>query len=170
MSVKALDLAGPDAAPDAIARRIVDELWSGGPEVEVVLAASGERLTPIAVPCPAGPDAAPALAPGAVIVASGGARGVTAAALLALARRVPARFALLGRSAVPVEDDGLAAARDEGALRALLLSRATAAGESPSPARSTRGSATCWPAARCGPRSPPSPPPVRGALPPGGRT
>jgi NADP-dependent 3-hydroxy acid dehydrogenase YdfG len=68
-----------------------------------------------------------------VIVASGGARGVTATALLALARRVPARFALLGRSAAPVEDDGLAAARDEGALRALLLSRAQAAGESPTP-------------------------------------
>jgi acyl transferase domain-containing protein len=133
VSVKALDLASPDAAPDAIARRIVDELWGGGPEVEVVLAASGERLTPIAVPCPAASDAAPSLAPGAVIVASGGARGVTAAALLALARRVPARFALLGRSAVPDEDDGLAAAHDEGALRALLLSRAKAAGESPSP-------------------------------------
>jgi acyl transferase domain-containing protein/NADP-dependent 3-hydroxy acid dehydrogenase YdfG len=132
-SVKALGLASPDAAPDAIARRIADELWSGGAEVEVVLAASGERLTPIAVPCPAGPDAASALAPGAVIVASGGARGVTARALLALARRVPARFALLGRSAVPVEDDGLASSRDEGALRALLLSRAKAAGESPSP-------------------------------------
>ena len=133
VSVKALGLASPDAAPDEIARRIVDELWSGGPEVEVVLAASGERLTPIAVPCPIGPGVVPALAPGAVVVASGGARGVTARALLALARRVPARFALLGRSALPVEDDGLAAARDEGALRALLLSRAQAAGESPSP-------------------------------------
>ena len=133
VAVKALDVAVPPADPDAAAERIVDELWSGGPELEVGIRSSGERVVPVEAPADLADGAGPVLGPGAVVVASGGARGVTAAALLALARQVPLRFALLGRSPLSGDDASLPAAADAGALRGLILGQARAAGESPSP-------------------------------------
>ncbi|MHC5907483.1 SDR family NAD(P)-dependent oxidoreductase, partial [Streptomyces sp. S6] len=54
------------------------------------------------------------LEPGAVVVATGGARGITAACLLGLARRVPLRLHLIGSSRLEdVPEDLLAAPDDE---------------------------------------------------------
>ena len=63
-----------------------------------------------------------ALRPGGLAVVTGGARGVTAACLLALARRLPQHVLLLGRSPQPeAEPAWLAAAQDEGAVKRALL-------------------------------------------------
>jgi acyl transferase domain-containing protein/NADP-dependent 3-hydroxy acid dehydrogenase YdfG len=133
VGVKALDVALPATDPDVLAARIVDEIWSGGPEVEVGIRPSGERVVLVEEPAELPGQDGPALAAGAVVVASGGARGVTAAALLALARRAPVRLALLGRSPLSEGDAKLAAAPDAAALRSLLLAQARDAGLSPSP-------------------------------------
>jgi PfaD family protein len=64
----------------------------------------------------------PALAAGDLVVVTGGARGVTAAGAIALARRVPATFLLLGRSPSPAPEPAwLAAAGDDAAVKAALL-------------------------------------------------
>ncbi|MFK7860641.1 MAG: SDR family NAD(P)-dependent oxidoreductase [Granulosicoccus sp.] len=68
-----------------------------------------------------------------VWLVSGGARGVTAACIEALAKRTPGRFALLGRS-VPAEwPSNIAQTGDIKELRRLLAASALAAGERPEP-------------------------------------
>ena len=132
-AVKALDLERGDRAAEALAAAIAAELLAGGPEVEVGLRADGTRLTPWAQPG-AAPDGEPVLPPGAVVVATGGARGIGAACLVALVRSTPLRLVILGRTPLDPEQAGLAHAQDEGALRRLLSERARAEGRSPTPA------------------------------------
>ncbi|SCE24230.1 hypothetical protein GA0115246_112989, partial [Streptomyces sp. SolWspMP-sol7th] len=69
----------------------------------------------------------------AVIVASGGARGVTAAALLALAKAHRPRLVLLGRTRTEPEPAGLEGADDEPSLVRLLAEREAEREEGRSP-------------------------------------
>src|SRR6185503_19504087 len=62
------------------------------------------------------------IGPHSVIVATGGARGVTAAGLRLLAARRP-RIVLIGRTPLDAEPEGLAAATDEAGLVRLLAAR-----------------------------------------------
>jgi len=63
------------------------------------------------------------LGPADVVVISGGARGVTAACAVELARSTRCRLVLLGRSAIDApESAALAAARDEAAVKKVLFS------------------------------------------------
>jgi hypothetical protein len=61
---------------------------------------------------------------GAVLVVSGGARGVTGPSLLALVERISPRLALLGRSEMFEEAQDTRGAADEAALKKLLTERA----------------------------------------------
>jgi NAD(P)-dependent dehydrogenase (short-subunit alcohol dehydrogenase family) len=106
-SVRVLDLP-TGANPAEQAARIYAELaMPHGNEIEVGLAA-GRRVTPRLVAVK--PSVAPSHARPAdeVWIVSGGARGVTAACLQALARRGPLRFALLGRT--PIDEPEISAA------------------------------------------------------------
>jgi acyl transferase domain-containing protein/NADP-dependent 3-hydroxy acid dehydrogenase YdfG len=132
LAVKAIDVdAGKDA--HGAAERVSDELLAGGAEIEVGLSSAHGRVTPTlvedAAPPPAANDGAPAR-DGMVIIASGGARGVTAQALLALARRVRLRVALLGRTEPAPWPVDLPQTLDEKALRGELARRRAAAGGS----------------------------------------
>ncbi len=74
-----------------------------------------------------------ALPNGAVVLATGGARGITAETLRPLARP-GVTLVLVGRSALPAaEDAALAALATDGALRAHLIGKARASGETPRP-------------------------------------
>lgn len=121
-AVRAIDCARAGRAPDVIAAAIAHELIGGGPAVAVGLRGDGTRIT-------VGLDAAPAR-PGraringsSVIVATGGARGVTAVAAHALACAYRPRLLLLGRRPLTAEPDGLADAPDEASLIRLLAGR-----------------------------------------------
>ncbi|MEV7866733.1 SDR family NAD(P)-dependent oxidoreductase [Streptomyces sp. NPDC088124] len=141
-SVKAVDCERGGRSDEAVAEAIVRELLEGGPATEAGLRADGTRTTLRSVPAPVTPAAAPRITSASVIVATGGARGVTAAALLDLARRHRPRIVLLGRTESVPEPDGAAAAHDEPALVRLLAEHAArhAAGHS------TGGSADSSPA------------------------
>jgi NADP-dependent 3-hydroxy acid dehydrogenase YdfG len=108
-AVKAIDI-GAALEPEVAAARIVDEILSGGPELEVALAADGRRL---AVQLAPETDEAPAarlpLDEGAVVVVTG-ARGVTAASVEALALAGRLRLVFLGRTVLDAEAGGPAAA------------------------------------------------------------
>ncbi|MFI6475259.1 SDR family oxidoreductase [Streptomyces sp. NPDC050516] len=119
-SVKAIDCERGGRDADAVAEAIVGELLNGGPTVEVGLRADGTRTSPSVAPAPVetGPNAD--IGPDSVIVATGGARGVTAAALLDLARTHRPRIVLLGRTEPAEEPPGLATATDEAALTRVL--------------------------------------------------
>ncbi|MFB7456883.1 SDR family NAD(P)-dependent oxidoreductase [Streptomyces sp. NPDC056188] len=134
-SVKAVDCERGGRSDEEVAEAIVRELLEGGPDLEVGLRADGTRTTLLAVPAPVTPDGTRRITPESVIVATGGARGVTAAALLDLARTHRPRIVLLGRTAPSPEPEGLASAADEPALTRLLAERSAGDAADSSPAR-----------------------------------
>ncbi|MFO1496276.1 MAG: SDR family NAD(P)-dependent oxidoreductase [Lysobacterales bacterium] len=133
-AVKAIDLERGGRPPAALAQALADELLLGGGEIEIALRADGARRGLRSVAQPACPDAA-LIQPGEVVLVSGGARGVTAACLIEWARRCPAQFVLLGRSALGEPDPALADLSDAAALKRALLAQAQARGERPTPAQ-----------------------------------
>ncbi|WP_063762966.1 type I polyketide synthase [Streptomyces rimosus] len=116
-SVKAVDCARGPRTDGEVAAAVVGELLGGGPSLNVGLPADGVRRTWAVRDEDAPGDAppAPALGPLPVIVATGGTGGVTAEALVELARTCPARFVLIGRS----KPDGPRANRIRATLAAL---------------------------------------------------
>ena len=112
------------ATPDAIATVVVGELAQAGP-VDVIH--RGERrITRRAVATnrvPGGTDAG--LPDGAVVLLTGGARGITARAAVAFAEAGAGHVELVGRTAPPEGDepDDLAGAADLPALRAAVARR-----------------------------------------------
>ena len=132
-TVKAIDLERGGRTPEALAAVLAAELLAGGPEREVGLRADGLRGTLVSVARPAQTPATTALPRGAVLVVSGGARGVTAASLLALAAAVQPRLALLGRTPLSAEPAVCAGIADEAGLKRALLGDAQAHGEAITP-------------------------------------
>jgi acyl transferase domain-containing protein len=130
--VKAIDVDTSDPA-DA-ARRVADELTAGGPEIEVGLSAAHGRVVPVLGSLADAPESAVLAAndvdwlrENMVLIASGGARGVTAQAMLALADKTPLRVALLGRTEPTPWPDRLDPALDEMKLRGALARTRSAA-------------------------------------------
>ncbi len=134
--VRSIDIERGSRQAETVAAALLMELESGGARREIGLTRDGRRLSlDLATETAAG-GALPVDAE-SVIVATGGGRGVTAAALIALARAAQPRFLILGRS--PLEDEptnvrGL----DAGVLRKALLERAKTAGQQPTPAELAR--------------------------------
>ena len=94
---KAIDLDPAWLAAGAAAEKIVAEMFRAGP-VEVGLSAQRRVALETAVAAIERNAPQPAFAPGDVVVVSGGARGVTGEAALALARAFRPTLILLGRS------------------------------------------------------------------------
>ena len=118
--VKAIDLQRGGLSAEQLADRLVDELIFGGVEREVGLRADGQRLRLEAQPVHE-PDGELILDAGDVVVVSGGARGVTAACVIALAKESKARFLLLGRTALTEEPAALNGITADAALKSALL-------------------------------------------------
>ncbi|MCW5840796.1 MAG: SDR family oxidoreductase, partial [Caldilinea sp.] len=127
-AVRAIDITTAGEAPDAIADRLAGELLAGGSDREIGLAADGGRYAFVSTERAAG-GGSPVVAADSVIVVSGGARGVTAAAVIELARQARPRIALLGRSALAEETAELRAITDDAGLKKALLAAAQARGE-----------------------------------------
>ena len=121
VSARAIDL-DPSLPLEESARLLARELRFDGP-VETALSAEGAReISLVARPLPA-PSRRP-LSPGDAVIVTGGARGVTAACALELARRWRPRLVLVGRSPLPgAEAPELAAAQSETQLRAAVAAR-----------------------------------------------
>ena len=131
VATKALDLDPSWASYDSNeggdpAEALVEEILHAGP-VEIGLkpgSRSTLHLTQEAMQ-PKAQAAAPLLTKGDVIVISGGARGVTAEAAIALARAYQATLVLLGRSAAPQsEENWLSGLQTEAEIKRALLTRA----------------------------------------------
>ena len=134
--VKAIDIERGGRDPQAIAVAIVNECLCGGPEIEVGLSAAGSRVTLI---CQAEqlatqkPATAITINQQSVFVVSGGARGVTAATLIALAQTCHPRFVLLGRTPLQDEPEHCRGINDEAKLKKALLDAAKSAGRKITP-------------------------------------
>ncbi|OQY28229.1 MAG: hypothetical protein B6244_07860 [Candidatus Cloacimonetes bacterium 4572_55] len=100
---KAIDLAN-DFSDSQAAAEIVTEMWIADPLIEVGVA-PGKRFRLEFEPRPFPKDPiASQLTPKDVILISGGARGVTAACAIELARWTQSKLALIGRSPEPTEE------------------------------------------------------------------
>ncbi|MBI1944201.1 MAG: SDR family NAD(P)-dependent oxidoreductase [Deltaproteobacteria bacterium] len=124
-----------DVAPDLDAAGVLlEELAAGLPDREVRRLpgpATSTRLVPRVVARPVGHGARRAhVTSSSVVVASGGARGVTATTLLALAREARPAVLLLGRTAVDAPEPACCQGLpDEGAIKRALLDDAKRRGE-----------------------------------------
>ncbi len=133
-AVKAIDLAATGLSSQEQATLIADELLAGGPEIEVGLAADGHRVSPVAVAEPVKRKGRrDGLEEDAVLVVSGGAKGVTATSIIELARELPLRFVLLGRSELNEEPAKFHGVDDDAKIKQILLQEAKEEGEKISP-------------------------------------
>lgn len=100
VTCRSLDLEPDSFEPSEISLQIVSELLKSGPDpcIEIGLLRN-RRVMPSLVEAP-GWDNSLRLDTGDVVLVSGGARGVTAQAVLALAQEVAATFVLVGRSSL----------------------------------------------------------------------
>ncbi len=129
---RALDVAPNWPAPEA-AEAIASELCRPGP-LEVGLSPTG-RVTPVLQGAPLEGRVGTALEEGAVVLVTGGARGVTADCARALAAACRPTLVLLGRSPEPGEEPvELRAAGSAAELKAALFQRASTQGRQPRPA------------------------------------
>ena len=91
----------PKCGRNAIAAMLLEELRDVQSDVaEVGRGAKGERMTLGFEAAPTDPQAVAGIDAKTVFLVTGGARGITAECVIALAKRYPARFALLGRTRI----------------------------------------------------------------------
>ncbi|HQY93304.1 SDR family oxidoreductase, partial [Caldilinea sp.] len=126
--VRTIDLATTHLTPAAAADRLAHELLTGAADREIGLTADGKRYAFVSAERKA-TGGAEVVTPDAVIVVSGGGRGVTAAAVIELARSAQPRIALLGRSVLEEEPVALKTITDDAGLKKALLAAAQANGE-----------------------------------------
>jgi acyl transferase domain-containing protein len=132
-SVKAIDIERGGRDAGALAAAIADELFHGGPTREVGLHADGRRTTLASNERAVVRGTSPVDA-SSVVVVSGGARGVTAACVIELARRTKARVVLLGRSKLEAEPAAARGIGDDAGLKRALLEDARKQGKPVAPA------------------------------------
>jgi malonyl CoA-acyl carrier protein transacylase len=131
---KSIDIAARDTDVTSLAERIVGEILQGGRDHEVGLPASNQRITLAMEEIPFAPGETSWLDEKSVLVVSGGARGITAAGILALARAYKPKIVLFGRSPVltqePEEAQGV---EEEKELKRKMLDAAKKSGTNPTP-------------------------------------
>jgi hypothetical protein len=132
-NIRAIDLQRAGQSPHILARRLVAELLGAGGGLEIGLRSDGRRVTLAERPLDRTPGFGPALKQGAVLVVSGGARGVVASCLLALAPQLRPRLLLLGRTVLRQEPVGLPPGASKTELSQALYEIALQHGRRPAP-------------------------------------
>lgn len=129
---KAIDLECNGRSIRQLALVLADELQSASPAVDVGLHADGLRTTLEAVPSPL-VSGESSITAQSVLLVSGGARGVTASAIVELARASHPRLALLGRTPLVDEPATTAAAKTDAEIKQALLAAAQSSGTKVTP-------------------------------------
>ncbi|MFN4258611.1 MAG: SDR family NAD(P)-dependent oxidoreductase [Gemmataceae bacterium] len=135
--VRVIDFARGDEA--AI---IADKLWEelGDPYGPIEVGYFQQRrVAPecVAMPLPDGPAEYPPLTPQSTVMLTGGARGITAAVALELARHYQPNLVLVGQSPLPPEEENLATSHltNSSEIKAMLIARLRKQGGSVTPAK-----------------------------------
>ncbi|WP_204080239.1 type I polyketide synthase [Mycobacterium riyadhense] len=129
---KAIDIDTTDRLPQQVAEGIATEILAGGPELEVGLGSIHGRVT-VATEESRVTGRVARLDHRDVVLVSGGARGVTAASVIALAKQTQASFVLVGRSALGDEPSAAHGQTTDVALKRALLADAQRQGIKPTP-------------------------------------
>ncbi len=125
--VKAIDIAFEKQPPITVAEHLAQELLAGGAELEVGLGSTHGRVAIVAGPRQVTTHTR-RIDHRDVIVVSGGARGVTAASVIALAEQTQASFVLLGRTELGDEQPEARGLTTDAELKRALLTSAAAQG------------------------------------------
>lgn len=133
VTARAIDFDG-EIDPIVAAERIERELTVRSGSAEVAYLGT-RRVSLASIDDAISGEAPPPLTHDSVVLITGGARGVTSECILALAKRVPCRFVLVGRSPMPTGDepDWARGITDIASLKQSLLKRAAATGEKLTP-------------------------------------
>ena len=133
-SARAIALEAGIGTHEEAAELIAEEILSGMQTPQVTLGKGGKRWVSEEIPLPVGHNPDTRLLSGRpVIVVTGGARGVTAACLTALAETAPVRLALLGRTRLDEEPRAWEEAASEADLKSAILRAAQRQNEEISP-------------------------------------
>ena len=127
-TVKVIDLARGLLTLEQLCSRLVTELFAGGTEIEIGLTADGRRVIVAVNEDKNAGEIRASISHESVFLVSGGARGVTAACLIELARQFQPRFALLGRTSLEVEPEECTSAQTEAELKSALVQLTKASG------------------------------------------
>ncbi|MBU0991238.1 MAG: SDR family oxidoreductase [Proteobacteria bacterium] len=133
VAVKSIDIHTEKKSPKEIAKEIAKELLAGGPEIEVGIESDGTRTRLESFEKAVHPSES-MIDKKSVILASGGARGVTAKTLIALARETKCGLVLLGRTELTEEPECCSWALNDSDLKKALLEDAKANGRKITPA------------------------------------
>ncbi|MCP4599716.1 MAG: SDR family oxidoreductase, partial [Proteobacteria bacterium] len=131
-SVKAIDLERGRKSPKKLAEAIFKELANGGPELEVGIKTDGTRYR-LDSYRESIQQKGGGIDEKSVIVATGGARGVTAKTLIELARGTRPRLALLGRTTLQDEPACCEGATTDAELKRALMEDAKSTGTAITP-------------------------------------
>ena len=138
VSTKSIDIQSEHLAPEDAAAALETEIFSASAASEVGLV-DGQRVQPVLQRVRVSTQSEFLLPPDAVIVATGGARGVTATALEALCAKSRPALVLLGRTDIdaplPTSCDGLT---DETSIKRALFDDLKKRGEKANPAEMGR--------------------------------
>jgi NAD(P)-dependent dehydrogenase (short-subunit alcohol dehydrogenase family) len=121
--VKAIDIEPKTLTPKQLAQKIADELFLGGNDIEVGLKNDGTRIV-LAEKEPSVVQKNLVLKPNSVVVAVGGARGITAKCLIALSKQIKLKLVLLGRTKDQSLPENLRKAKTAEELKSILLEQA----------------------------------------------
>jgi acyl transferase domain-containing protein/NAD(P)H-dependent flavin oxidoreductase YrpB (nitropropane dioxygenase family) len=119
-----------DATVDSIAEALLFELGCRDEGKEVGYSTVG-RVAPATIEAPLERNAVLSLDAQAVVLVTGGARGITAATALEIAERFRPTLVLVGRSPLADEAPEYGECRDERELKTALINRVRARGETP---------------------------------------
>ena len=118
-AVKSINLPLAALGDDRAAQLIFDEITTGGPALEVNFDDQGRRYVPVTIEGSTS-GTTKILEPGDTVIVSGGARGITAECVVALAEEIPLHFVLLGRTERREIPKGLAGLSGRALRQALL--------------------------------------------------
>lgn len=117
---RAVDLQQAGQTVEQLAERLFHEILVDSTELEIGLLNNGKRIAMQTLAASLQPKTI-ALKKKSIVVVTGGARGITAKCLIALAKEIPLRFVLLGRTSLIAELDEYKAYVTEAALKQALL-------------------------------------------------
>jgi NAD(P)-dependent dehydrogenase (short-subunit alcohol dehydrogenase family) len=136
ITVRTLDCNTADLGVADLAGVIADELRTGGSEPEVTLSPNGGRVVRRFDEALSPPTGQVRIGSRSVLVISGGARGITATAVRALAAdHAPKAVLLLGRTPLIDEPAHLRGATGEAGIRQAVIERLRGLGQTPEPRR-----------------------------------
>lgn len=134
--VRAVHLSSEEQVSALVEHLLAEVAIAGGPTEVGYLGPRRVTWEPVFEPLPQPSETAPLLDETSTILLTGGARGITGAIAVELARRYKANLVITGRSARPAESEeaDLAACSTPAEIKACLIARARAAGKEVNPA------------------------------------